>query len=411
MFEALSILYNNIFEKERFINKTIILARKNTLNTTVENILKDNNLSFEKNNFNKDLLKYNDIGNGHISLERKSVKSEAEIQLAKKLKVINHQDNSIEEVEKLIKIINYNENLSNQKKIKKKKSNSIPIKTVELIRKSSSFLKSPSQMMNDFKNNYQRLSIEDALERVNLDENDNDELIYNEKAENEKKFIAKIKKRGDRILERLRKSKYDKLNLLQILDKSSKDFKKDYVPVNLHSESNYKNVRLYQKKVTILPNSNVNSRTETPDKHLFTHDDTRKSTNPKSSLYFIRNTTQNNMNLKALQQPNPLIKVSLYKSRNDQISSTKTKSTKKSYNPDFSNILTTTVNQCFQNKSTNHNRDKSSPLEITKVAKLINPQSSNLTRNVYKNSLPFLISQNTQKSKRKIKYSMDSKIF
>ena len=117
------------------------------------------------------------------------------------------------------------------------------------------------------------------------------------------------------------------------------------------------------------------------------------------------------MNLKALQQPNPLIKVSLYKSRNDQISSTKTKSTKKSYNPDFSNILTTTVNQCFQNKSTNHNRDKSSPLEITKVAKLINPQSSNLTRNVYKNSLPFLISQNTQKSKRKIKYSMDSKIF
>ena len=86
-------------------------------------------------------------------------------------------------------------------------------------------------------------------------------------------------------------------------------------------------------------------------------------------------------------------------------------STNKSINPDFSNILTTTVNQCFQNKSTNHNRDKSSPLEITKVAKLINPQSSNLTRNVYKNSLPFLISQNTQKSKRKIKYSMDSKIF
>ena len=133
LLEGSRILYNNIFEKERFINKTIILARKNTLNTTVENILKDNNLSFEKNNFNKDLLKYNDIGNGHISLERKSVKSEAEIQLAKKLKVIDHQDNSIEEVEKLIKIINYNENLYDQKKIYKK-PNSVPINTFELIR-------------------------------------------------------------------------------------------------------------------------------------------------------------------------------------------------------------------------------------------------------------------------------------
>lgn len=408
LFESSRILYENINEKEKYINKSRIVT-KQTLSTTIDNILKDQDLTLERNEFNKALFRPEINEFNRNSFIKPLVMTSTRKELSK-TDVISLLDNSLVEVEKLIMIINYAEDFKPQKTKKREKAISVSDKeTVELIRNSTSSIIRFPQQKKDSRNNFKGFSIEDALDRFG-NEDDCDNTYVDEKTLKELKFIAKIKRSGDKIIERLRIRKHEKLSLIKILEKSSNDNKLEYdcSKFYINSESTFKKaskIALFKKKnPSIFPNPSLKSSTDASGRIIISQDESKKYKNSlyniKQSLTLSRNSPSKNAMNALFPYPSNL-KVSLYqnstkKENKNKITSLEIKSDiNKPVNivtsTDFSNLLTT-VNLLKPNKTPILNKEKLN-LCTNKTIKLNEKKSDNLkklSRNVLGNNFTSL---------------------